>query len=170
MNVSGVLLLELLAPVRGPRNLHRMKGMTQPQTAQRFGDLEPSKWPGERLGLPDQGPGSVARLGRRVLAILIDWASATLAALLVPVDDSYRSLVVLAIFAALQVIFIPTLGGSIGHRLLGLRVVPLIGGWVGLWRPVVRTLLLVLVIPLLVWDSDQRGFHDKIAGTVLIRA
>jgi hypothetical protein len=26
------------------------------------------------------------------------------------------------------------------------------------------------VIPVLVWDSDQRGFHDKIAGTVLIRA
>ena len=26
-----------------------------------------------------------------------------------------------------------------------------------------------LVIPLLVWDSDQRAFHDKIAGTVLIR-
>jgi hypothetical protein len=34
----------------------------------------------------------------------------------------------------------------------------------------VRTLLLCLVIPVLVWDSDQRGFHDKIAGTVLIRA
>jgi len=25
------------------------------------------------------------------------------------------------------------------------------------------------VIPVLVWDSDQRGFHDKIAGTVLVR-
>ena len=27
----------------------------------------------------------------------------------------------------------------------------------------------VIVIPALVWDSDQRGFHDKVAGTVLIR-
>ena len=27
-----------------------------------------------------------------------------------------------------------------------------------------------LVVPALVWDSDQRGFHDKVAGTVLIRA
>jgi hypothetical protein len=27
----------------------------------------------------------------------------------------------------------------------------------------------VLVLPALVWDSDQRGFHDKVAGTVLIR-
>ena len=32
-----------------------------------------------------------------------------------------------------------------------------------------RTALLVIIIPVLVWDSDQRGFHDKIAGTVLIR-
>jgi len=33
----------------------------------------------------------------------------------------------------------------------------------------VRSVLLGLAIPALVWDSDQRGFHDKIAGTVLIR-
>jgi uncharacterized RDD family membrane protein YckC len=66
-------------------------------------------------------------------------------------------------------VFIPTIGGSVGHRLTGMRVVPLTGGWVGLRRPIVRTLLLVLVLPALVWDSDQRGFHDKVAGTVLIR-
>ncbi|NLA65553.1 MAG: RDD family protein, partial [Leucobacter sp.] len=70
----------------------------------------------------------------------------------------------------MQIIFIPTIGGSLGHRLVGLHVVSIAGGWVGLWRPIVRTLLLVLVIPVLVWDSDQRGFHDKIAGTVLIRS
>ena len=80
------------------------------------------------------------------------------------------SWVTLFVFAVMQLIFIPTIGGSIGHRIAGLRVVTLAGGWIGFWRPAVRTLLLVLVIPLLVWDSDQRGFHDKIAGTVLIRA
>ena len=70
----------------------------------------------------------------------------------------------------MQVLFIPTIGGSVGHRIVGLRVVPMAGGWVGPWRPVVRTLLLVLVIPAVVWDSDQRGVHDKIAGTVLLRS
>ncbi len=70
----------------------------------------------------------------------------------------------------MQVVFIPTIGGSVGHRLTGMRLVPIAGGWVGLWRPVVRTVLLILVVPALVWDSDQRGFHDKVAGTVLIRA
>ena len=69
----------------------------------------------------------------------------------------------------MQVIFIPTLGGSPGHRLVGLNVAPMSGGWVGLWRPLVRTALLVLVIPAVIWDPDQRGLHDKVAGTVLLR-
>lgn len=135
----------------------------------KFGDLEPSKWPGERLGLPEQGFRSVARAGRRVLAILIDWGIALLIGNLIASGPA-TSWATLLIFAVMQIIFIPTIGGSVGHRILGLRVVPLTGGWVGFWRPAVRTLLLVLVIPVLVWDSDQRGFHDKIAGTVLIRA
>ena len=75
----------------------------------------------------------------------------------------------LIIFVILQIVFIPTIGASIGHRLVGLRLVSIHGGWIGLWRPVVRSLLLGLALPALVWDSDQRGFHDKIAGTALIR-
>lgn len=135
-----------------------------------FGELEPSRWPGERLGLPDTGPGSVGRLGRRLAALAIDWAAAMLIALLFARYDSLvYSWVTLGIFALMQILFIATIGGSIGHRLVGMRVVPLVGGWVGPWRPIVRTLLLVIVLPALVWDSDQRGFHDKVAGTVLIR-
>ncbi|QIM18490.1 RDD family protein [Leucobacter coleopterorum] len=135
----------------------------------KFGDLEPSKWPGERLGLPEEGFRSVARAGRRIFAILIDWGIALLIGNLIA-SGSATSWATLIVFALMQMIFIPTIGGSIGHRILGLRVAPLTGGWVGFWRPIVRTLLLVIVIPVLVWDSDQRGFHDKIAGTVLIRA
>lgn len=73
------------------------------------------------------------------------------------------------IFVVLQVVFIPLVSGGIGHLCVGLRVVPVTGGWVGVWRPIVRTLLLALVIPALIWDADQRGLHDKIAGTVLVR-
>ena len=146
-----------------------MPNNTNPQ---RFGDLEPSKWPGERLGLPDKGPGSVARFGRRVLALVLDWFSALLIARLIfpAVDNQALSAWTLLIFIVLQIAFIPTIGGSIGHRVCGMRVVTLTGQWVGLWRPVVRTLLLAAIVPLLVWDSDQRAFHDKVAGTVLIRA
>lgn len=82
----------------------------------------------------------------------------------------YDPIANIVIFAVMQIVFIPTIGGSIGHRLFGMRVIAMKGGWVGVWRPVVRSLLLSIAIPALVWDSDQRGFHDKIAGTVLIRA
>lgn len=142
------------------------QGATQPS-----GRLQPSKWPGERLGLPASGRSSVARPGRRIAALLVDWASAMLLALLfAPYDSVTYNWVTPAVFAVLQLVFIPTIGGSLGHRLLGMHLVPLEGGWIGLRRPLVRTLLLVIVFPALVWDSDQRGLHDKLAGTVLIRA
>ena len=123
-------------------------------------------WPGARLGLPEQGPRSVARLGRRIGAIAIDWALAVLISLAFFHYDSWATL---TIFAVEQVLFIALVSGSIGHLILGMRVVPLTGGWVGVWRPAVRTVLLCIVIPAVIWDKDQRGLHDKVAGTVLVR-
>ncbi len=124
-------------------------------------------YPGERLGFPATGPGSIGRPGRRIGALAIDWAAAVFLSV---AFFEYDPLATLLIFAVVQILFIPTAGGSPGHRILGMRVVRLDGGWVGLWRPVVRTLLLVVVIPAVVWDPDQRGLHDKAVGTVLIRA
>ncbi|MBD3756640.1 MAG: RDD family protein [Microbacterium sp.] len=126
-----------------------------------------NSYPGERLGMPAVGSGSVARPGRRIAALAIDWAAAVLISIAFFAYDSFATLVV---FAAVQILFLPTLGGSPGHRLVGLRLQLVGGGWVGLWRPIVRTALLVLVIPAVIWDADQRGLHDKAAGTVLVRS
>lgn len=126
-----------------------------------------NSYPGERLGYPAQGVGSIARIGRRIGALAIDWAAAVIISV---AFFQYDSIATLVIFAFVQIVFIPTLGGSPGHRILGMRVVLIGGGWVGLWRPIVRTVLLCLVIPAVIWDPDQRGLHDKAAGTVLIRA
>jgi uncharacterized RDD family membrane protein YckC len=124
-------------------------------------------YPGERLGLNAGGSRSIARVGRRIGALAIDWAAAVIISI---AFFQYDSIATLLIFAVVQIIFIPTIGGSPGHRILGMRLVMVGGGWVGLWRPVVRTLLLVVVIPAVIWDQDQRGLHDKVVGTVLIRA
>jgi len=124
------------------------------------------RYPGERLGLPPSGGGSIARLGRRVGALFIDYG----AAYLISGFFGWDPLAILAIFALIQIAFIPTLQGSPGHRILGMRVTRLDGAWAGLWRPVVRTLLLIVVIPAVIWDADQRGLHDKAAGTVLVRS
>ncbi|GAA3771188.1 RDD family protein [Microbacterium kribbense] len=134
------------------------------------------QFPGERMGLSESGPLSVARFWRRVGALVIDIASAALIgyAFFHHTDQATGALVAdpLAaniIFAIMQILFIPTIGGGPGHRILGMRVVRVGGGWVGVWRPVVRTALLFLIIPALIWDADHRGLHDKAAGTVLIR-
>ncbi len=116
--------------------------------------------------MPASGSGSIARPGRRLAAIAIDWASAVIVSI---AFFDYDPLATLAVFAAVQMVFLPTLGGSPGHRLLGLRLQMVGGGWVGLWRPIVRTLLLVVVIPAVIWDPDQRGLHDKAVGSVLVR-
>lgn len=135
-------------------------------------------YPGERLGLPESGTGSIARPGRRIGALLIDYAAATIIAtgflgydqFALPTEAGLTQFAPMLVFAVLQILFIPTAGGSPGHRILGMRLVRRDGGWIGLWRPVVRTLLLIVVVPAVIWDSDQRGLHDKAIGTFLIRA
>src|SRR3546814_7283813 len=124
-------------------------------------------YPGERLGLPATGRGSLAPLGRRVPAIILDWGCAVVISI---AFFSYDPLATTAIFVIVQILFIPTIGGSPGHRLFGMRVQRVTGGWPGLWRPIVRSVLLSVVIPAVIWDADNRGVHDKAAGTVLVRA
>jgi uncharacterized RDD family membrane protein YckC len=122
-------------------------------------------YPGQRLGLPRDGAGSVARVGRRIGALAIDYG----AAYLISGFFAFDPLAILAIFGAIQIVFLPTLQASPGHRIFGLRLQLVGGGWVGLWRPIIRTILLIVVIPAVIWDADQRGLHDKAAGTVLVR-
>ena len=126
----------------------------------------PLNWPGKRLGLPESGARSIARPGRRFAAIVIDWGIAILISV---AFFNYDPIATLAVFAILQSVFLLTANGSAGHLALGMRVVPLEGGYLGLWRPVVRTLLLCLVIPAVIWDADQRGMHDRLVGTILVR-
>jgi len=116
--------------------------------------------------LPEAGSRSVARFGRRLGGIAIDWG---MAVALSAAFFAYNSIVTLLLFVALQVLFTIVINASIGHAVLGMRVVPLAGGLLGVWRPVVRALLIALVIPAIVWDENQRGVHDRAAGTILLR-
>ncbi len=124
------------------------------------------EFPGRRLGRPEQGPGSVARSQRRVAAVLIDFALCYAIYAAFFFESNWASL---AVFAIEQVVLIILLGGGVGHLLLGMRVVKLDGTWAGWWRPLLRTALLCLLVPAVIWDADQRGLHDVFAGTVLIR-
>ena len=158
-----------------PRRLNVMSDRNPRAT--KSGPVAPSVFPGERLGLPESGVQSVARIGRRVAAIAIDWSTAIAVTMLLSgagygsiAASNAGQLTTLGVFVVLQIAGLWAMGGSIGHRLLGLYLVDVRGEKPAFWRPVVRSILLALVIPALVWDSDQRGFHDKIAGTILLRS
>jgi uncharacterized RDD family membrane protein YckC len=125
-----------------------------------------SKYPGERLGLPESGPGSIARAGRRLVAIMLDWGLAMLISNFAFGGDSWATL---AVFAAEQMLLVGTLGYSIGHRVVGIHVVRLGGAPAGPLAGLVRALLLCLVIPAVIFDPDHRGLHDKAMNTVLVR-
>jgi uncharacterized RDD family membrane protein YckC len=127
---------------------------------------------GERLGLPEDGPGSVAPLGRRLAAILIDWAACTLIAygLIADRQATSASNWALIVFFALGVLTVGTIGVTPGKRLLNLRVVHISGARLSFPRAALRTLLLCLAIPALVWDRDTRGMHDRLAQAVQVRS
>jgi uncharacterized RDD family membrane protein YckC len=125
-----------------------------------------SQYPGEDLGLPEQGPRSVARMGRRIAALFVDW----LLCLLITLSFTrHAQALTILVFAAEVYLLTALTGFTVGKRLLGIRVARLDGRPVGFWWALVRTVLMLTLIPPLVNDSDLRGLHDRAANTVVIR-
>ena len=111
--------------------------------------------------------------GRRVVAFLIDWFASVLVALAAFPQFRYGSnesmLATVAVFAVEVIVLTWLTGASFGQRILGLRVISIQGGRLPLWRVLVRTLLLLLVIPAVVYDDQGRGLHDRLAGSIVVR-
>ncbi|KUN28548.1 hypothetical protein AQJ23_06300 [Streptomyces antibioticus] len=127
---------------------------------------------GQQLGLPEEGPGSIARPGRRLGALAVDWGMSILIAsqlitqgYKVPATSNWALLV----FFAMSVLTVGTIGFTPGKRLFGLRVVEVTTGQVKPLRALLRSVLLCLAVPALIWDRDGRGLHDRLAGTVEVR-
>ncbi len=117
-------------------------------------------------------PGEVSGIGRRVVALLIDWFASMGVVLLLAgpgaLGTSSGSLAVLGVFVAEVVVFTWLIGSSFGQRIMGLQVVGIDGTRLGLLRIVARTLLICLVLPPLVMDSYGRGLHDRAVGSAVI--
>jgi uncharacterized RDD family membrane protein YckC len=126
---------------------------------------------GEQLGLPEEGPGSIARPGRRLAALAVDWGLCLLIAYGL-ITDGYQQATgnwALLILFVLHVLTVGTVGFTPGKRLFGLRVVTLDTGTVNPLRALLRAALLCLAVPALIWDRDGRGLHDRLARTVEVR-
>ncbi|MFE3589875.1 RDD family protein [Streptomyces niveus] len=125
---------------------------------------------GERLGLPEEGPGSAASMGRRFGALFLDWALCMLIAYgLFARDAQGAANYALGVLLVLNILTVGTVGSTPGKRLLGLRVVSESRDRLGFGWAVVRSALLCLAVPALVWDRDGRGLHDRLARAVQVR-
>lgn len=140
-----------------------------PET-QRQGPGGAASWPGRSFGLPEHGRRSIARIGWRSVAIVIDWGIALLLSwAFLRQHGRVDGFVTLGIFALLQIVFTLLVGATPGYLIAGIRLVPINGGRLRWWQPVWRTVLLCVVVPVAIWDRDQRGLHDRWAGTMLVR-
>ena len=127
--------------------------------------------PGERLGLPERGPGSVATLGRRGAQFLLDAVIAGLLAGLFTYPALPQNWSLLT-WALIMVVPVAIVGATPAMVLLGLRVVRLDRpekAGVGLLWTLVRTLSVFFVIPALIVDRDSRGVQDRASRTVVVR-
>jgi hypothetical protein len=135
------------------------------------------EWPGQRLGLPQTGAGAVAGWGRRILALFIDWMLSLLSVAAItqsnPWEYSHEGVVHerYAILVLLLEIWLLTslLGGSAGQVVVRIAVRRVGGGLVDPIRVFVRTVLMLLVIPAVIYNRDQRGLHDLAADSIAVR-
>ncbi|GAA4507749.1 RDD family protein [Brevibacterium yomogidense] len=149
---------------------HRSEWLTGPS-------LPDGSWQGERLGLPQSGPGAVGSMLRRVAGIALDWAIAlVIANLILDADVLVMNIAIHVVFAVLYFLSVWLLGRTPGHLVMGLGVVDVVTrgtlastGPVGVLRALVRTVLVCLVIPVVITDPDGRGLHDKATSTVVVR-
>jgi uncharacterized RDD family membrane protein YckC len=140
---------------------------------------------GERLGLPATGSGAIASVDRRLGAFAVDCLASFLVAALFTagvahhrgVDALPGSWSIVPLFLD-YAIGLPLAGRTLGMNLVGLRAMHVSGvapsasvttARVSVLDAALRAVLLVILVPALIWDRDQRGLHDRVARTVIVR-
>lgn len=143
-----------------------------------LGELRnPEGWPGQRLGLPREGSGSVAPFSVRAFGFALDIVASALVAGLVTAQlrhpsDVTRQLVPYAVLLLEQVLMVALLGQTLGMRVMGTKVVRLkdVTRPPGFLPALARALPLLLTVGLAGFFSrDGRGAHDLLAGCVVVR-
>ncbi|GAA0477750.1 RDD family protein [Paractinoplanes deccanensis] len=118
----------------------------------------------------DLDKAQMATFGRRVVALVIDWALAGLVASLLVDDLRANPWPQLGVFVLVHAFFVGLFGQTLGMTLAKIRIVSVAdGGAIGLLRGLIRGVLLGLFIPALINDGDGRGLHDRAAKSVVLR-
>lgn len=131
------------------------------------------KWPGQGLGLPESGPGSLASWRSRITALVLDWAVSMIAAWAIfgigaLRGNDWRAFMILAVFFVQSSILTALVGGSVGKLIVRIAVVRLDREPVGFLRGFARQFMVCLAVPAMVIGVHRRGLHDLTCGTVVV--
>lgn len=135
----------------------------------------PSSPSASQPALPSSGPGSPAGWPRRIIALVIDWLLANAAGFALTGGDavwtpaSDRTWLPLVTFYVMVAAATAATGASFGQWLVDVRIIDMRGQRVGVVSAVIRTALILLVIPPLVFTSEGRGLHDLATSTAAVR-
>lgn len=118
-----------------------------------------------------------ASWGRRILALLVDWAACWLVVVFLVGTEkasepgSVAGWYVTGLFVVESALMTALAGGSFGQLATRLRVVREDGRPmpIGLLQAIMRQVLVALVIPPLVFKPDGRGLHDLAARSRTVR-
>ena len=140
---------------------------------QAAGTAGESDYPGERVGLPQTGPGSLASWGSRIGALIVDWVICTVVAVLlfgsrVVTGQGWTSWMTLSVFFVETTVLCVVAGGSAGQLICRLAVGRVDRTQLGLVRSALRAAMVCVVLPAVVIGTDRRGLHDLAAGTVVV--
>jgi uncharacterized RDD family membrane protein YckC len=147
--------------------------MTQPKRSWLDGPPgRSSGYPGDRLGYPQSGRGSVGGMGEKLGAFLIDLVVAGVVSFVAVRPHSVHSYqienaIADAVFVLLTAGGLALSGRTIGMRVLGLQVVRLDGRRMG-WRSLPRQILCGLLVPAVIVNKDRRGLHDQWLRTAVV--
>src|SRR3954453_12480775 len=140
----------------------------------------PGSWGTTCRGYPDRVPTTelpfeTASWGRRVLALVVDYAACWGVMLLIYGgawfgNGSLPSLYLMLLFIAESALLMALSGGSFGQLATRLRVVRIDGSGrpLTLLMALLRQVLICLVIPPLVFRPDGRGLHDLICASATV--
>ena len=134
-------------------------------------------WLGKSLGLPKEGPSSVAPFSARAGAFVIDILASALVAGLITSgiehpSDLTRQVIPYVVLFVEHVVLVALTGQTLGMRLMSLKVVRLkdVTRVPGFLPALLRTVPLLLSVGLAgFFTKDGRGYHDLAAGCVVVR-
>lgn len=132
-----------------------------------------AEYPGESIGLPESGRGSLASWWARIAALVLDWGTCMIVASFlfgagVLREGGWKSWMILAVFFVQSAVLTALTGSSFGQLLARIGVHRLDGQRLGWGRALARAGMICLVLPTVVIGAERRALNDLVLGTVVV--